>query len=111
MFSFVLALLGLLSFWPPKSSVVVAWLLVWTTICLATGVAILRSARYAPTLVWILNTAAGLSALAALNRGLLRGIGILIDILLFVPLVWFAMWYQRRPRVEAAPGSPRGPSR
>jgi hypothetical protein len=60
----------------------------------------LRGARHAPTLVWILNTLAVLSAVAALNSGLLRGVGILIDILLFVPLVWFAIWYQAGPRVR-----------
>jgi hypothetical protein len=110
-FCFVLALLALLSFWPPKSPTVVAWLLLWTAICLATGVAILRRARYALVLVWTLNTLAALSALTALNSGLLRGVGILIDILLFVPLVWFAIWYQTRRRVESATAGPLEPSR
>jgi hypothetical protein len=101
-FSFVLALLALLSFWPPKSPVVVAWLVLWIAICLATSIAILRRAPYSLTLVWTLNILAGLSALAALNSGLLRGVGILIVVLLFVPLVWFAIWYQRHRRVQPA---------
>jgi hypothetical protein len=94
-FSFVLALLAILSFWPPKSAAVIAWLTGWIAICLATSIAILRRWRYAPTLVWILNVLAGFSALAALRSGLLQGVGILIDIGLFVPLVWFAIWYQK----------------
>ena len=108
-FAFVLALLALLSFWPPKSPAVIAWLLLWIAICLGTGIAILRRERYAPALVWTLNILAGLSALAALNSGLLRGVGILIDMILFVPLVWFAIWYQRRRRVESATAGPLGP--
>jgi hypothetical protein len=110
-FSFVLALIALFSFWPPKSIAVVVWLLLWTTVCLATGIAILRAARNAPTLVWSLNFLAGLSALAALSGGLLRGVGIVIDILLFVPLVWFAVWYQRHRREESATAGRLRPSR
>lgn len=108
-FSFVLALVALLSLWPPKSPAVVAWLFLWIAICLATGIAILRRAQYAPAIVWTLNILAGLSALAAFNSGLLRGVGIFIDIALFVPLVWFAIWYQRRRRGESATARPLGP--
>src|SRR5688572_32225971 len=92
-FSFLLALIGVVTFWPPKSPAIVAWVLVWGTTCVATGIAILRRMRYAPALVWTLLTVAGLSALDALRSGLLGGIGILIDIVLFVPLIWFAVWY------------------
>lgn len=109
-FSFVLALLAVLSFWPPKSPAVLAWLLFWIAICLVTGIAILRRERYAPTVVWILTILSGFSALSALKSGLLRGTGILIDILLFVPLVWFAIWYQRRRRVESVTIVPLKPS-
>jgi hypothetical protein len=109
-FSFVLALSALFSFWPPKSTAVIVWLLLWTTVCLATGIAVLRRARYAPALVWTLNILAGLSAVSALSSGLLRGVRILIDILLFVPLVWFAFWYQRRRREESATTGPFRPS-
>ena len=101
-FSFVLAVVALLSFWPPKSPAVVVWLLLWIGVCLSTTIAILWRARYAPTIVWILNIVAGLSALAALRSGLLRGVGVLIDIVLFIPLVGFAIWYQRNRRVESA---------
>jgi hypothetical protein len=100
-FSFVLALLAVHSFWPPKSLTVVAWLLLWTAICLATGIAILRRGQYAPTLVWLLVVLSGCSALAALQSGLLHGVGILIDVLLFVPLIGFAIWYPRSRRVES----------
>jgi hypothetical protein len=110
-FSFVLALLAVLSFWPPKSPAVLAWLLFWIATCLATGIAILRRERYAPSVVWILTILSGFSALSAFKSGLLRGPGILIDILLFVPLVWFAIWYQRRRRVESATTAPLKPSR
>lgn len=34
-FCFVLALLGFLSFWPPKSSATVVWLLIWTLVSVA----------------------------------------------------------------------------
>jgi uncharacterized membrane protein len=97
-FSFLLALIGVITFWPPKSPAVVAWILVWGAICLATGIAILRRMRYAPALVWTLLAVAGVSALDALRSGLLGGIGMLIDIVLFVPLVSFAVWYQRNQR-------------
>ena len=104
-FSLVLALLALVSFWPPRSAAVIAWLLLWVGVCLSTSVAILRRARYAPAAVWSLNVLAGLSALAALNSGLLRGVGILIDIALLVPMLGFAIWYQRRAR-RLREGSP-----
>jgi hypothetical protein len=74
----------------------VAWLLVWTAVTAGAGVAILRRARYASVAVWTLLVLACLSAFAASRAGSLRGIGILIDMLLFVPLVWFAIWYPRR---------------
>ena len=95
-FSFVLVPIALVAFWPPKSATVIVWLVVWNTLCLATGTAILRHDRRAPALVWTLLCLAGLSALMALRSGLLHGVGILIDVVLFVPLVSFAIWYQRR---------------
>lgn len=97
-FCIAMALLGLLSFWPPRSPAIVAWLLVWTIICLGTGIAIVRRARYAPSLVWGLIILAGYSAISAFRSGLLEGVGILIDILLGIPLIWFAIWYQRHRR-------------
>ena len=95
------AALGLLSFWPPGSPAIVAWLLVWTFTCLSTGLAIVRRARHAPGLVWSLTMLAGCSAVFAFRNGLLEGAGVLIDILLGVPIVWFAIWYQKRRRVES----------
>lgn len=103
-FYFVLALIALLTFWPPKSPAVVAWLLVWITVCLAVGIAILRRKRYAAALVWILTILSGFSALAAFKSGALRGMDMLIEILMLVVLVWFAIWYQRRGRVESVTG-------
>jgi hypothetical protein len=94
-FCIAMALLGLLAFWPPRSSAVVAWLLVWTGICLGTAIAIVRRARYAPVLVWSLLVLAGYSAVSAFRSGLLGSIGIVIDVVLFIPLIWFALWYQR----------------
>src|SRR5688500_2479488 len=99
-FCIAMALLVLISFWPPKSAAVVAWLLVWTTICLGTGVAIVRRARYAPLLVWSLLALAGYSAFSLFRSGTLKGIGIVIDIALFVPLIWFALWYQLHRRIS-----------
>ena len=109
-FCFVLALLGLLSFWPPRSPATVVWLLIWTLVCVITGVAILRRARYAPSLVWSLILLAGYSAVSASRRGLLGGVGILIDILLGIPLIWFAIWYQRHRGIDSATTGPFGPS-
>ena len=99
-FCLLMAVLGLVSFWPPKSSAVVAWLLVWTTLCLGTAIAIVRRASCAPSLVWILLGLAGYSAFSALRSGLLGGFGIVIDIVLFIPLIWFAIWYPRHRRAE-----------
>ena len=100
-FSIVMAVLGFASFWPPKSPAVVAWVLVWTTICLGTAIAIARRARSAPLLVWSLLALAVYSAVSAFRGGMLGGIGIIIDIVLFIPLIWFAVWYQRHPRVDS----------
>ena len=97
-FCFVLALLGLLSFWPPRSPATAVWLLIWTLVSVITGMAIVRRARYAPRLVWTLLILAGYSAVSAFRGGLLGGAGILIDIVLGIPLVWFAVWYQRHRR-------------
>jgi hypothetical protein len=47
------------------------------------------------------------SAVFAFRNGLLEGAGVLIDILLGVPIVWFAIWYQKRHRVELV--APRRP--
>jgi hypothetical protein len=101
-FSFLLALIGVITFWPPKSPAVVAWVFVWGATCVATGIAILRRARSAPALVWTVLAVAGVSALDALRSGLLGGIGILIDIVLFVPLISFAVWYQRNQRAGSS---------
>ena len=101
-FCFVLALLGLLSFWPPRSPATVVWLVMWTLVSVLTGIAIVRRARYAPTLVWSLIVLAGYSAVSAFRGGLLGGVGILIDMLLSIPLVWFAIWYQRHRRFGSA---------
>jgi hypothetical protein len=60
--------------------------------------------------VWSLNILAGLSAIAAFRRGLLAGAGILIDILLFVPMIWFAIWYQRHRHVDSTTVDPTGSS-
>lgn len=95
-----MALLGLISFWPPKSAAVGAWLVVWTSICLGTAFAIARRARYAPILVWSLLALAGYSAVSLFRSGSLGSIGIVIDIVLFIPLIWFAFWYQRHRRVD-----------
>jgi hypothetical protein len=95
-FSFLLALIGLLSFWPPATVDVVVWLTVWMGLCVATGAAILRQHRFAPTLVWIIIVVAGLSAGLALASGILDTFGVIIDIVLFVPMIWFAIWYRRR---------------
>jgi hypothetical protein len=94
-FSFVLAVLALVAFWPPTSPVVVGWLVLWVGTCAATGVAILRRQRHAAYLVWLLTGLATLSAALALQSGMLTPTGIVIDILLFTPLYWFAIWYQR----------------
>ena len=99
-FCVAMALVGLISFWPPRSAPVVAWILVWTGICLGTAVAIMRRARFAPLLVWSLLVLAGYSAFSAFRSGLLEGIGIVIDIVLFIPLIWFALWYQRHRRIN-----------
>jgi hypothetical protein len=97
-FTFVLALLALLSFWPPTSADVIMWLVLWVGLCVATSVAILGRYRYATWLVWALLGMGIYSAVTALRSGMLNAIGIVIDIVLFVPLVWFAMWYQRAGR-------------
>lgn len=65
--------------------------------------AILRHARHAPMLVWSLIVVAGYSAISALRGGLLAGVGILIDVVLFIPLVWFAIWYHRHRRGGPGP--------
>jgi hypothetical protein len=99
-FCVAMAVVGLISFWPPRTSGVVAWLLVWTGICLSTAITIVRRASYAPLLVWSLLALAGYSAVSAFRSGMLSGIGIVIDIVLFVPLIWFALWYQRHRRIN-----------
>ena len=99
-FCIAMAVVGLISFWPPSSSAVVVWLLAWTGICLGTAVAIMRRARFAPILVWSLLVLAGYSAVSALRSGMLGRIGIVIDIVLFIPLIWFALWYQRHRRIN-----------
>jgi hypothetical protein len=109
-FCVLLALVGALTFWPPASPAIVVWVLVWTVTCLGTAIAIVWRARYAPALVWTLIALAGYSAVSAFRAGWLGGVGILIDIVLFVPLIWFAIWYQRRRRIEsAAAGASRSP--
>ena len=99
-FCVAMALLGLISFWPPSSPAVVAWLLAWSIICLGTAIAIVRRARHAPVFVWSLLILAGYSAVSAFRSGMIGSIGIVIDIVLFIPLIWFALWYQRHRRVD-----------
>ena len=101
-FCFALAAIGLVAFWPPESRAIVVWLIVWCSICLATGIAILRRARVAPWLVWTLIAMAALSAADAFMSGMLQGFGIVIDIALFIPLIWFAVWYQKSARASRA---------
>ena len=106
----VLALVGVVSFWPPRSPAIVAWLLVWTITCLGTSIAILRRARYAPSLVWTLLALAGYSAISAFRSGIRGGVCLVIEILLAITLVWFAIWYKRRRRVDSARGGALGSS-
>lgn len=96
LFCVVMAFLGLLAFWPPRSPAIIGWLIVWTVLCLGTAMAIVQRARYAPFLVWSLVALAVYSAVSAFRGGMLDNVGILIDIMLGIPLVWFAIWYQRR---------------
>ena len=110
-FCIVMALLGLLAFWPPSSPAIVAWLLVWTVFCMGTGISIVRRSRSASRLVWSLIFLAGYSAVSAFRSGLLGGVGIVIDIVLGIPLVWFAIWYQRHRRVDSATADALGSSR
>ena len=98
MFSFALAAIGFMAFWPPQSAAIIGWLIVWTSVCLATGIAILRRARQASALVWALILVSTVSAVDAYVSGMLRGIGIVIDIALFAPLIWFAVWFHRNQR-------------
>jgi len=46
--------------------------------------------------VWILISVAMVSALLALRNGLLRGVGIVIEMVLFALMIWFAIWYRRK---------------
>ena len=102
-FAFVLALIALFTFWPPRSPAVIVWLFFWVGLCAATGVAVLRQRRYAPFLVWAILVTAMLSAATAFRTGMLDAIGIVIDIVLFVPLIWFAIWYQTRELGQRRP--------
>ena len=103
-FAVLLAVIALAAFWPPTDPAVIAWLVLWCGLCLVTATAILRRASSAPALVWALAGLTILSALAALRDGMLDMLGILIDIVLFIPLIWFAVWYQRRRRAAAVKG-------
>ena len=64
-------------------------------------------AGYAPSLVWGLIVLASYSAISAFRSGLPGTVGILIDVLLFIPLIWFAIWYQRSRRTDTAATRPR----
>ena len=77
---------------------VIAWLVAWCGLCLLSGAGILRRARYAPAAIWAVILVAMLSALSLLRSGGLDATGILVDVVLFVPLIWFAVWYQSRRR-------------
>jgi hypothetical protein len=99
-FLFVLAVIALLAFWPPTAVDEIAWLIVWMTLCVTTSVAILRHERFAAPLVWTVIVVASLSAALALRAGLLDAMGVVIDIVLFVPMICFAIWYQRSRRLE-----------
>jgi hypothetical protein len=98
-FAVVLAAIALAAFWPPANLAIIAWLVFWCGLCLLTAYAIVRRARYAPAAIWALNGVAWLSAVAALRDGMLQGIGIVIDVVLFIPMIWFSVWYQRRRRL------------
>ena len=103
-FAVLLAAIALTAFWPPTNPRVIAWLVIWCGLCLVTATAILRRASFAPFSVWALVGLTILSALAALRDGMLDTLGIVIDIVLFIPLIWFAVWYQGRRRAGAARG-------
>ena len=94
-FCFTLALIAVLAFWPPKTADVIVWLAAWVGLCLATGAAIFRGHRYAVPLVWTILIVALLSAALAMQSGMLGVSGVVIDIVLFVPMIWFAIWYHR----------------
>ena len=95
-FCVALAVIALAAFWPPTNGTVITWLAVWCGLCVLTAVAILRGARYASIPIWTLNALAWLSAVTAFRSGMLEGIGIVIDVVLFIPMTWFAVWYQMR---------------
>jgi hypothetical protein len=95
-FCVLLAAIALAAFWPPTQPPIIAWLVFWCGLCLLAAYGIVRRARYAPAAIWGLTGIAILSAMAALRDGMLDGIGILIDVVLFVPMIGFAIWYQRR---------------
>lgn len=97
-FAVLLAAIALTAFWPPDDPRVIAWLVIWCGLCLVTATAILRRSSYAPASVWALVGLTILSALAALRDGMLDALGMVIDIVLFIPLIWFAVWYQGRSR-------------
>ena len=95
-FAVLLAAIALTAFWPPANLAIITWLIFWCGLCLLTAYAIVRRARYATIGVWAINAVALLSAIAALRDGMLQGIGIIIDVALFIPMIWFSVWYQRR---------------
>jgi len=76
----------------------VGWVLVWTVVCLAAGIGILRRARFAPTMVWFRVALSALGLLSAFKRGLL-----VPNLVLLTLEVWFALWYQSRRRLERPP--------
>ena len=95
-FCLALAAIALAAFWPPANAAIITWLVLWCGLCVVTAVAITRRARYAPVAVWALVGLTILSAMAAARDGMLDAVGIVIDIILFVPLIWFAAWYHAR---------------
>lgn len=100
-FCIILAVIALAAFWPPSNAAIIRWLVLWCGLCISSAVGILRRARYAPAAIWGLNALAWLSAFTAYRDGMLQGVGILIDLALFIPMTWFAVWYQRTRWVAA----------
>jgi hypothetical protein len=95
-FCVILAVIALAAFWPPTNITIIRWLVLWCGLCVLTAFAIVRRARFAPAAIWTLNALAWLSAVTAFRSGMLEGIGIVIDLALFIPMTWFAVWYQIR---------------
>jgi hypothetical protein len=97
-FCVALTAVALAAFWPPANAAIISWLVLWCGLCLLTAGAIMWRLRLAPVAVWGLVGLTILSAMAAIRDGMLDATGILIDVVLFVPLIWFSVWYHGRRR-------------